>query len=95
VQGSYQGNLHENVRLFFEDVRQNKFKDVEFDYYETVDGDHGRIETRRYWTVSDIDWLQGKELWRDLKTIVMVERQRDMQDKVTKEISYYITHVTH
>ena len=25
--------------------------------YETVDGDHGRIEIRKYWITSDIDWL--------------------------------------
>ena len=31
-----------------------------------------RIETRKYYIVSDIDWLQGKENWKNLKTIGMV-----------------------
>jgi hypothetical protein len=36
------------------------------DYCETIDGDHGRDETRKYWVTSDINWLQGKEDWTDL-----------------------------
>ncbi|MDL1984421.1 MAG: hypothetical protein LWX54_09585 [Deltaproteobacteria bacterium] len=37
---------------------------------------HGRIETRKYTNVSEIDWLQGKENWSRLKTIIMVESER-------------------
>lgn len=49
-----QGTLHDDVKLYFEDCRASKFKDIAHDYHETIDGDHGRIETRRYWTTSDI-----------------------------------------
>ncbi len=34
-----------------------------FDEYETVDGGHGRIETRRSVITRDIDWLDDKENW--------------------------------
>jgi predicted transposase YbfD/YdcC len=53
-------------------------------------GEHGKIEIRRYWTTSDIGWLQGKENWKNLKTICMVERERDFGEKIEKEKSYYI-----
>lgn len=49
-----QGNLSEQVELFFQDVRKRDFADTDCDSCSTIDGDHGRIETRRYWTVSDI-----------------------------------------
>lgn len=80
-----QGNLHKDVELYF----QNQ-KEICFDYHETIDAGHGKIEIRKYRTVSDIDWLQGKEEWKDLKTICMVERERQFEDKVESETSYYI-----
>ncbi len=86
-----QGNLNKNVGLFFENARQNNFKDIAFDSYSTIDPDHGRIETRKYTTVSEIDWLQGKENWKELKTIIMVESQRDVNDEISEEIRYYIS----
>jgi predicted transposase YbfD/YdcC len=85
-----QGNLHDNIKSYFQDQKQHGFKDVSFDYHETIDGEHGKIEIRKYWTVSDIDWLQGKENWANLETICMVERERQFSDKSENETSYYI-----
>ena len=85
-----QGNLHDDVKLFFQEQKRNDFTNIPFDYYESIDGDHGKIEIRRYWTSSDIDWLQGKESWKNLETICMVERERQFADKTEKETSYYI-----
>lgn len=86
-----QGNLHENIKLYFEAYSEDELKkDPSFDYNETVDGDHGKIETRRYWTTSEIDWLQGKENWRNLKTVCMVHRERIFDEKIESETSYYI-----
>jgi predicted transposase YbfD/YdcC len=86
-----QGTLHDDVELFFEDCRASGFKDTAYDYHETIDGDHGRIETRRYWTTSDIDWLTEKALWKNLSTIVMVQRERYVDGVTSLETRYYIT----
>jgi len=86
-----QGNLHADVELFFQDCLSSGFTDISYDYSETVDGDHGRIETRRYWTTSDINWLADKELWKNLHTIVMVQRERRLDARVSMETSYYIS----
>lgn len=85
-----QGTLHENVQLFFQTQRQADFKELCFDYHETVEADHGKIEIRKHWTTSDIAWLQGKEHWQNLNTICMVERERQFEDKTESETSYYI-----
>ncbi len=71
-----QGTLHDDVKLYFEDCLASGFRDIEYDYHETIDGDHGRIERRRYWTTSDIDWLPDRALWKNLSSIVMVQRER-------------------
>jgi predicted transposase YbfD/YdcC len=86
-----QGNLHADVELFFQDCLASGFRDVPYDYCETVDGDHGRIETRRYRTTPDIDWLPDKALWKNLHTVVMAQRERIVDNKVSVEMSYYIS----
>ncbi len=86
-----QSNLSKQVELFFEDAGKNNFKGIPFDSHTTLNPEHGRIETRKYTTVSEIDWLQGKENWKNLKTIIMVESERDVNDEVKEESRYYIS----
>ncbi len=85
-----QSKLHDDIKLYFQEMISGNFKDSAYDYYESVDGGHGKIEIRRYWTTSDIDWLQGRENWKNLNTICMVERERQFEEKTEKERSYYI-----
>jgi predicted transposase YbfD/YdcC len=81
-----QQRLHEDIALFFQDTENGAF-----DTCDTIDGDHGRIETRQYVTTSDIDWLPGKHLWAGIKTIAMAVRQREIDTKVSTETSYFIS----
>ena len=78
--------LREDIALFFEDVSNGPFEE-----YETIDGDHGRIETRRYHVCDDVEWLAGGEEWRGLKTLVMVYRKREIGDQISQEKSFYIS----
>lgn len=48
--------LSGDVTRFFDEATAPAFADIAHAYHETVDGDHGRIETRRYWITSDIEW---------------------------------------
>ena len=88
-----QGTLSEDVELFFLDAVENKFKDIDYSYHETVDGDHGRVEVRRYWTVSDTDWLPQKQDWEGLRTIGMVESERHVDEKVSVEKRFFIASI--
>ncbi len=88
-----QSRLHDNVELFFQEQFQNDFKDTSFDYHETTDNDHGKMEIRRYWITSEIEWLQGKESWKNIKTIGMVQRERHFENTKSKETSYYINSI--
>ena len=88
-----QSNLHDNIELYFQDQIKENFKICSYDYYETLDNEHGKLEIRRYWTTADIDWLQGKEDWKKLETICMVQRERHFTDRIESETSYYISSV--
>jgi predicted transposase YbfD/YdcC len=86
-----QETLHKDIKLFFQDCKETNFKDTKHDFQETIEGDHGRIETRRCWAVSDIEWLEGKADWKGIKSIVMIESEREIGEKITSETRYYIS----
>jgi predicted transposase YbfD/YdcC len=59
--------------------------------YETVDGEHGRIEIRRYWQVADLSWCEERSRWKHLQSIGMVEAERHVADQVSIERRYYLS----
>jgi len=86
-----QGTLHEDVKVFAAEQKANDFKDTTISRHETVDGDHGRIETRTYTAIHDVEWLQERHNWPGLAGVVMVESKREIEGKVTQETRFYIT----
>ena len=67
------------------------FKDSAVSRHQTVDGDHGRIETRTYTAFHDVAWLQKRHQWPGLQGVVMVESTREIANKVERETRFYIT----
>jgi predicted transposase YbfD/YdcC len=57
---------------------------------ETVEKDHGRIETRRYYQSDHLDWFADKSKWEGLNSVGMVESLREIDGKVTQERRYYL-----
>src|SRR5208283_1625707 len=86
-----QGTLHDDVKVFVAEQKANDFKDTVISQHETVDPDHGRIETRTYTAIHDVEWLQERHNWPGLSGVVMVESQREIDRKVTQETRFYIT----
>lgn len=60
------------------------------DVCETVDGGHGRIETRACSVIKDASRLQKLHDWPHLKTLVKIESTRETGDKTSQETRYYI-----
>ena len=89
-----QGSLREDVELFAKEQKAKNFKDTTVSQHKTVDGDHGRIETRRTTVFHDIGWLQERHNWPALKGVVMVESERQIDAKVEIETRFYITSST-
>ena len=86
-----QGTLHEDVKVFAAEQKANGFKDTTISRHGTVDGEHGRIETRTTTMIHDVQWLQERHAWPGLKGVVIVESQRGIDGKITRETRYYIT----
>jgi len=86
-----QGALRKDVELFVAEQKARDFKDTTISRAETVDADHGRIETRAVTVIHDIEWLQEQHAWPGMKSVVMVESTREISGKTERETRFYIT----
>ena len=89
-----QGTLRDDVELFAKEQKAVAFRNTSVSQDTTVDGDHGRIETRTVTVFHDIGWLQDSHQWPGLKSVVMVESERETHGKAETETRFYITSLT-
>lgn len=80
-----QPSLYEELKLFFADP-QAPADQVDV----TVDGDHGRIESRRAEVLHDVDWLAKSHGWVGLACLGKVTAAREVDGKPTRSERYYI-----
>jgi predicted transposase YbfD/YdcC len=85
--------LLSDVKTFFVDAANV----AACDRFESVDNDHGRLETRTHFVHHQLDWLQSDRRYpseRDfphLTTIAMVETKTERDGRLTQERRYYIS----
>ena len=58
---------------------------------QTVEKDHGRLETRTYYQSAVLDWFADRGQWEGLKTIGLVQAEREVGGKKTVERRYYLS----
>jgi predicted transposase YbfD/YdcC len=86
-----QPSLYADVVEFFTEARATNFAGIPHGFSREFDGEHGRLETRRCWTVDDIAWLRERHDWQALTSIVLIERERRVGDRRSVEWSYAIS----
>jgi predicted transposase YbfD/YdcC len=87
-----QETLHTKMQNLMNEHFLEKFAAVEHDYHEEVCGGHGRVETRRTWVIWDVQDLGPiARDWPGLKSLIMVERMRDINGIRSCERHYYIS----
>ena len=86
-----QTSLSEDVDLFITEQKAKGFVDTTISKDTTIDGDHGRIETRTTTVIHDVKWLRQRHDWPGLKAVVMVESTRETSGKLERETRLYIT----
>jgi predicted transposase YbfD/YdcC len=88
-----QGSLYENVQETFALAQKDAFREVEYQFSETIEKAHGRVEIRRHWIIDDptyLSSLDAEEKWKGLQAIGMVVAQRRIGDEVTTHTRYYL-----
>lgn len=86
-----QPTLHRKVQVELQDMLRDGGAGMQ--HHQTVDGGHGRIETRDVWAVEDLEWLgQQAADWAGLRSVVLVQARRELSDgKTSTEHRYYIS----
>ena len=87
-----QKDLADALREFFAEGETWGFGSLTISHYQSLEKDHGRIETRQAMWVNDLSWLDKKlrDHWPKLAGIGMIERQREINGTVSIERAYYI-----
>lgn len=80
-----QGTLLEDVRLLFDDKQAPIHA-----HAQTVDGDHGRIETREAWLCAETDWLRKEHNWPGLACIGKITFTREKDGQSVLQTRYYL-----
>jgi predicted transposase YbfD/YdcC len=87
-----QPRLLEAIQGLFDDPDEMRWVDT--DSEETVDGDHGRLETRQCWTTSDqeyLDYIGSLAEWPGLRSIGMIEAKRTTKEGTSVKRRYFIS----
>jgi predicted transposase YbfD/YdcC len=75
------------VKTYFEDMKASE----EMSHHETTDGGHGRIEIRKIYVTQEVDWYAECLQWKGLKSLIMIESERQEGEKTSREKRYYIS----
>jgi predicted transposase YbfD/YdcC len=88
-----QPTLHRRVKSLLDEAALENFSGLRHGFFESVDGDHGRIEKRRVWVSDELSYLgELAYAWPGLGSIVMVESEREVIGKgSSKDRRYFIS----
>ena len=89
-----QGQLYQDIRELFDGAEEVDFFDVEHTYAKSTNKNHGRIEVRKCWAVTEPDfihYLRGLENWKNLRSLVKVTCQRQTAAGTNSETRYFIS----
>jgi len=97
-----QGTAHEEVKTYLDDAVAPPQKPAPrgsrlaarpaLAFIQTVEKDHGRLETRRYWQSGDLAWFEDRGEWEGLRSVGMVESVRHVSgQEPTVERRYYLS----
>lgn len=85
-----QPSLAQNVELFFQTPPEAALE--YFDFSETVDKGHGRIEVRKCTVAHDLDWLNEQHPdWPKFQTIIKIESHRSYGEKHEQHTRYFVS----
>lgn len=88
-----QGTLARDVELMFTEGLATGFAGITHDTHTTIEKDHGRLEIRRHWTLSEpeyLAYLNPTGAWTSLQGVGMVESERRGGAQVNTERRYYL-----
>ena len=75
-----QGELHENIKDLFACGERTGWDGVAYSHHQQVGKDHGRLERRECWVITDpeeLAYVDPQRQWASLSAVARVSYQRD------------------
>jgi predicted transposase YbfD/YdcC len=88
-----QGATKEEVEDFYKGCLELGFGDIKYDYCETLEKSHGRIERRKYYITEYLDYIHLRDKWANLKSIGMVHSIVERNGKKAEDKRYHIASI--
>jgi predicted transposase YbfD/YdcC len=88
-----QKNSLNSVKYLFDWEMKHNFSGVLYTENLSVEKGHGRIETRRVFSIGGLETIEGLALekWPGLDSLTMIEASREINGSTTSERRYYIS----
>lgn len=88
-----QKNSLDSIKYLFDWEMKNNFSGVFHTETLSIEKGHGRIETRKVYSIGELDQLEdlALEKWPGLQSLTMVESIREINGSATSERRYYIS----
>lgn len=90
-----QGNLYEDLQDLFAGADEVAFREVPHDFEREVTKDHGRLEIRDCWVLTDpeyLNYVRRVEAWKNLRSVVRICTEvRHEQTTLSRETRYFIS----
>jgi predicted transposase YbfD/YdcC len=87
-----QPTLHRDIREYFEGLETGEIRELPEDVWiSEEETGHGRKERREVRTVTDLDWMEGKQDWQDLRSIIRYRCWRTVNGEQRVTDRYYIS----
>jgi predicted transposase YbfD/YdcC len=84
-------HLFEQVRAFWHGACARGMKGDGIRSHREWSQGHGRTEARRCWATSDLTWLEGRQEWEGLRSVVLIESERFIGESLSVEERYYVS----
>jgi predicted transposase YbfD/YdcC len=85
-----QRGLWEDIQFSFDVAAALDFQNLAYDFYETEEKGHGRIERRTYLVLHELGLIEDRVKWEGLTTIGLCIHERQEGDKIEIEDHYFI-----
>lgn len=85
--------LYQEVEATFNHLINTSYTNTDIEWNK----DHGRIESRRCYTIdlnaANFDWILSEDLeqWQDLNSLIMIQASRRKGEKIEQQTRYYIS----
>lgn len=84
-------SLFYDIDEYFKFALNDKYELSKLSFYSSSNKDHGRIEKRECYVCNDVSFINDKNIWANLKSIILVRNYREEYGDLSIDDRYYIS----